>query len=103
MTYVRLALVLDVAALTVAFTLGRGSPSLRLQAAVLAVLIYACLAWWSASRTRLVAVAVLVLSLSGATANFTSPDAVSLVVASLSVASAAVALVALAAVHRGEG
>jgi hypothetical protein len=95
LTYVRLALVLDVAAFSVGFTLGSGSAVVRVQAAGLAVFLYACLAWWSASHTRRVAVAVLVLSVIGATANLVSPDAASLVVAVLSVASGALAVAAL--------
>jgi hypothetical protein len=99
LTFVRLALALDVAALAVGLTFGGGSPSLRLQGAVLAVLIYGCLAWWSAPHTKRVAVAVLVLSVVAAATNLVSPDAVSLVVGSLSSVSAASAVAALAALR----
>jgi hypothetical protein len=96
------ALLFAVLSTAVGLALSNGSTSVRVEGAVLGLVLYGCLALFLRQRPRVVAVAVTSLSVLGAAANVISPNAAQLSVAALSVVSAGLALAALRVLPKRE-
>jgi glycosyltransferase A (GT-A) superfamily protein (DUF2064 family) len=92
---VRLAVGLDVAAVSVGLLASDGDKETRVYAAVLGVLIYGGLFALASTRTRPAAIVSVGLSVVAVASNAITPDLAQLVVVALSVVGAAVAVAAL--------